>query len=138
MNQTLILFPMLVLVGWTMSILGLVGQRRLAAVQARQLRPGDFALGESGAVPPAVALPNRNFMNLMEVPVLFYVVSLTFYVTQQVTGPALLLAWTFVALRIAHTLVHLSYNKVLHRLGFFAAANFTLIALWIYLLMRLA
>ena len=134
MNQTLILFPMLTLVGWTMIVLGMVGGRRLTS----RLHPKEFRLGESAAVPPQVALPNRNFMNLLEVPVLFYVVSLTFYVTQQATTAALALAWIFVGLRIAHSSVHLSYNNVLHRLGFFATGNFVLIALWIYLLVRLA
>lgn len=138
MNANLILFPMLTLVGWTMCILGLVAQRRFAAVGARQIRPKDFELGESAAVPPPVALPNRNYMNLLEVPVLFYVVCLTFYVTHQVTGLAVTLAWLFVALRMTHSLVHLSYNNVMHRLGFFAVANFTLIALWLHLLLKLA
>lgn len=134
MNQTLILFPMLALVGWTLSILGLIAYRRIAS----RLHPKEFRLGESAAVPPHVALPNRNFMNLLEVPVLFYVVALAFHVTQQATPVALALAWAFVALRVGHSLVHLTYNNVLHRLGFFAGANFALIALWAYLLVRLA
>src|SRR4051812_40915259 len=91
MNQTLILYPMLTLVGLAMMILGMTGFRRVAAVRARQVKPHDFALGESAAVPPTVALPNRNFMNLMEVPVLFYVVCLTYYVTQRVDTLALVL-----------------------------------------------
>jgi len=134
MNQTLILFPMLALVGWTLMVLSMVGGRRLAS----RLHPREFALGESPAVPPAVRVPNRNFMNLLEVPVLFYVVSLTLYVTQQVTGIAVLLAWAFVAARVAHSGVHLTYNNVMHRLGFFATGNFILIGLWLYLLVKLA
>lgn len=137
MNQTLILFPMLTLVGLALAILGLVGYRRVVAVRARHVKQHDFALGESAAVPPAVALPNRNFMNLMEVPVLFYVVCLTYYVTQRVDATALVLAWLFVGARAAHSFVHLTYNKVLHRLGFFATANFLLIFLWVHLLLSL-
>lgn len=133
MNQTLMLYPMLTLVGLTMLVLAMVGLRRLTS----RLHPREFALGESSAVPPAVSLPNRNFMNLMEVPVLFYVVTLTYFVTQRADTTALTLAWLFVAARIAHSFVHLTYNKVLHRLGFFAIANFILGALWVLLLMRL-
>ena len=134
MNQSLILYPMLALVGWTMAMLMLVGQRRFAS----RLHPREFAVGESARVPPAVSLPNRNFMNLLEVPVLFYVVSLTFFVTQQVTAVAVGLAWLFVALRIAHSVVHITYNNVMHRLGVFALANFALLGLFIHLLARLA
>jgi hypothetical protein len=137
MNQTLILYPMLTLVGLAMTILAMVGMRRVVAVQARHVKPQDFALGESAAVPPAVALPNRNFMNLMEVPVLFYVVCLTYYVTQRVDTVALVLAWLFVAARGIHSVVHLTYNKVLHRLVCFATANFLLIVLWVHLLLKL-
>ena len=117
-----------------MAMLMLVGQRRFAS----RLHPREFAVGESARVPPAVSLPNRNFMNLLEVPVLFYVVSLTFFVTQQVTAVAVGLAWLFVALRIAHSVVHITYNNVMHRLGVFALANFALLGLFIHLLARLA
>lgn len=134
MTQTLVLYPMLTLVGWTMAMLMLVGQRRFAS----RLHPREFAVGESARVPPAVSLPNRNFMNLLEVPVLFYVVSLTFYVTGQATTVAVALAWAFVALRILHSVVHITYNNVLHRLGVFALANFTLLGLFGTLLARLA
>ncbi len=133
MNQTLMLYPMLTLVGLTMTVLAMVGYRRLAS----RLQPKEFALGESAAVPPPVSLPNRNFMNLMEVPVLFYVVCITYYVTHHADAVALGLAWAFVAARFCHTLVHLLYNNVLHRLGFFALGNFILIALWVLLLTRL-
>ena len=129
-----ILYPMLALVGWTLSMVGMVGYRRITS----KLSPKEFRYGETAAVPPNVALPNRNLMNLLEVPVLFYVVALTFHVTQQVTAVAVALAWLFVALRIAHSLVHLTYNNVLHRLVPFALANFTLIGLWGYLFARLA
>lgn len=133
MNQALMLYPMLALVGWTMLMLMLVGQRRFTS----RLHPREFAVGESMKVPPQVSLPNRNFMNLLEVPVLFYVVSLTFFVTQQATGAAVALAWTFVALRVVHSLVHITYNNVLQRLGVFALANLTLLGLFVYLLVRL-
>ena len=133
MNQVLILYPMLTLVGLTMTVLAMVGFRRVSS----RVHPREFKLGESTAVPPAVALPNRNFMNLLEVPVLFYVVCLTFYVTQKVDTTALLLAWLFVAARVLHSGVHLTYNNVLHRLAFFATGNFLLIFLWVRLLLRL-
>ena len=133
MSQAAILAPMLALVGWTLAVLGFMGYRRVRS----GLHAKEFRYGESAAVPPHIALVNRNFMNLLEVPVLFYVVALAHYVTQSVTPIALALAWGFVALRVAHTVVHVGYNNVLHRLGVFALANFTLIGLWTHLLLRL-
>jgi hypothetical protein len=134
MSQASILYPMLALVGWTMTVLLVVGGRRLAS----GLHPREFKLGESAAVPPQVIVANRNFMNLLEVPVLFYVVCLMFYVSGQAGPGAVALAWTFVGLRVAHSAVHLSYNNVMHRFGLFALSNLALVGLWGWLLVRLA
>jgi hypothetical protein len=81
-------------------------------------------------VPPAIALPNRAYMNLLELPLLFYVVCVIAYVTATTTSAVLTLAWLYVALRVLHTLIHLLYNNVLHRLIAFAASNFVLVAMW--------
>ena len=75
----------------------------------------DFRYGESARVPPEVAIPNRNMMNLLELPVLFYVACLIYYVTDRVNGAALALAWTYVGLRIAHSAIHVTYNRVRDR-----------------------
>ena len=42
-----------------------------------------------------------------------------------------LLAWSYVALRVAHSVIHLTYHKVVHRSAAFAASTVVLIALWI-------
>jgi len=47
------------------------------------------------------------------------------------------LAWVYVALRIAHSLVHVSYNKVMHRLALFAISNVVVSVMWWVLLYRL-
>ena len=73
-------------------------------------------------------------MNLLELPVLFYVACLTYYVTDRVNGTALALAWTYVGLRIVHSAIHLTYNRVRHRLVAFAASNVVLVMLWTNLL----
>jgi len=66
--------------------------------------------------------------------VLFYVACLTCYVADRVNGTALALAWTYVGLRVAHSAIHLTYNRVRHRLIAFAASNVVLIMLWTNLL----
>lgn len=78
-----------------------------------------------------VGFPNRNLMNLLELPMLFYVVCLAFYITLSVDALAVALAWLYFALRVVHTLVHVTYNNVFHRLGAFAASAVVLGALWV-------
>lgn len=43
----------------------------------------------------------------------------------------------YVALRFAHTAVHLTYNNVLHRLIVFATSNLVLIAIWVRFIWQL-
>lgn len=53
------------------------------------------------------------------------------FVAARVGGLVLVLAWAYVALRVIHTLIHLTYNNVLHRLTAFAASNGVLGTLWV-------
>lgn len=131
MAQESIFLPFLAMGLLTFIVLGLIPQRRFKAVFAGEVTPDDFALGESPAVPGHVSLPNRNYMNLLEVPTLFYAVCLALFVTGTVDGLALGLAWAYVAGRTVHSLVHVTYNKDLHRLALFAVSNFVLMALWL-------
>ena len=95
-----------------------------------QVKAEDFRFGESPAVPPNALIPNRNYMNLLELPTLFYPACLMFYVTQRVDLAILVTSWAYVALRALHSAVHLTYNNVLHRLTVFALSNGALGVLW--------
>jgi hypothetical protein len=130
MRPERIFAPMSVLALWTGCMVFLVGFNRVRAARAGRIPRGAFRLGESAEVPADVALWNRNLMNLLEMPMLFYVVSIAFYVTHQVTPRVVTLAWIYLALRLAHSLVHVTSNRIGLRLLFYAASNFVLLALW--------
>ena len=126
-----IFFPVAALVGLTFAVGVRMYLVRSGAARARRVKISDFRLGESPGVPADVALPNRNFMNLLETPVLFYVACVILFVTGGVDRLGLTLAWLYVALRVAHTLVHLTYNNLIHRLAAFAASLVVLLLLWV-------
>jgi len=134
MNKMSILFPMAALAALTFAVLLLIPFRRFRAGYAGQIGVDDFKYGESARVPPEVSIPNRNMMNLLELPVLFYVACLVYFVTERVDDRALALAWTYVGLRIAHSAIHLTYNRVRDRLLVYAASNVVLVTLWTYML----
>ena len=71
-----------------------------------------------------------NFRNLFETPVLFVAASLTIYAASLTALPYVVLAWLYVATRVAHSAIHCTYNKVMHRLGAFAASLAVLWAMW--------
>ena len=130
MAQELIFTPMGVLALVTFIVLGLIPIRRFRASAAGQVTADDFKLGESARVPAHVAVVNRAYMNLLELPVLFYAASLMYFVAGRVDQTTLAVAWTYVALRAVHSLIHVTYNNVFHRLTAFATSNFVLMAYW--------
>jgi hypothetical protein len=130
MPQELIFAPMGAMALLTFIVLGFIPATRFRAVFARQVTADDFKLGESARVPANVAVTNRNFMNLLELPMLFYVAGLMYYVAGRVDRTALVLAWTYVGFRLIHSVIHLSYNEVRHRLVAYAVSNVVLIAFW--------
>lgn len=132
-----IFLPMAVLALWTMHVLILIPIARFKAGRQGQVTTDDFRYGESARVPDEVRLPNRNFMNLLEVPVLFYVAGFLAFLSGHVDGVIVNLAWLYVALRLAHSIVHISYNNVIHRLSLFAISNVVVSLMWWVLLYRL-
>jgi hypothetical protein len=69
-----------------------------------------------------------NFINLFEVPVLFYVLVLA-TIQAGVHDAALFgLAWAFVGFRGLHSLIQCTYNRVVHRFIVYALATLTLFA----------
>ena len=52
---------------------------------------GDFRYGESARVPGEVSIPNRNYMNLLELPVLFYAICVINYIASPTVSALTLL-----------------------------------------------
>jgi hypothetical protein len=124
--------PMGVLIALTFLVLTLIPIKRFRAGFAGEITGEDFRFGESARVPGHVAIPNRNYMNLLELPMLFYVLCLSLFVTQTVTALEIDLAWLYVALRTAHSAVHLTLNHISVRLTIFAVSNVALGAAWMF------
>jgi hypothetical protein len=134
MTQTAILWPMCALAALTFVVLLVIPYQRFTAAFAGKVKAEDFRFGEATQVPAQVSVPNRNYMNLLEIPVLFYVVCLTLFAARFVDSLDVTLAWIYVGLRAAHSIVHLTYNNVFHRLLLFAASNVVLLLMWIRLI----
>lgn len=124
--------PMVALVLLTFAVMLFMAYKRFTAVASGRAHGRDFRLGEAPTVPQDVSVANRNFMNLLEAPVLFYALCLTLYVTQHVTQFTLGMAWAYVALRFAHTGFHLFYNRILYRFTPYALSNVVLAVLWLW------
>jgi hypothetical protein len=103
---------------------------RIAEMRARRIDPQSLATtGTAAGVLKDIAAAD-NFRNLFEVPVLFFAVCCALAVTDTVTPAQLVLAWLFVALRAIHSLIHVTYNRVLHRFAVYIAGTLCVFAMW--------
>jgi hypothetical protein len=125
-----LLMPMATLALWTLNVLTYMEIQRLLAMRAGRVQLEDFRYGDSASVPTDIAVGNRNYMNLLESPVLFYVACLAAMQTARVDTWMWRLAWAFVALRIAHSLVHLLNRNFIARIVLFSASLVALALMW--------
>ena len=78
-----------------------------------------------------------NYRNLFETPVLFYAL-VACAVAAAYAPPWLVIgAWCYFGLRVVHTIIHCTYNNVMHRLAAFAIGFVLLVGLWIAFVLTL-
>jgi hypothetical protein len=131
MTPDALIAPVVALAALTAVVwLSMVVVRNLAVQQGKA--SVSYYRGYSGKEPAEwIERPARAFMNLLEVPVLFYVVCLLMITTQRFDQTQVSLAWLFVAVRTAHAAIHILWNNVLVRFGAYLAGCLTLAAIWV-------
>ena len=117
MNQIALLTPVFVLILWTFTIFLIMAYGR-----ARFMKdPQDAAHTKDlkGTLPAWVERTGDNYNHLFEQPVAFYALTICIAVINDFEPFMIDLAWAFVALRIIHSLVQLTFNLVLLRFFIF-------------------
>jgi hypothetical protein len=119
--------PLLAMVGLTLLVWLRLYAVRLPEMRRSKIDPQRLA----GSADKHLLKDTRasdNFINLFEVPVLFYALVLA-TVSAGVHDAVLVgLAWAFVGLRGLHSLIQCSYNRVVHRFVAYALATLALFA----------
>ncbi|QKT05019.1 MAPEG family protein [Ectothiorhodospiraceae bacterium 2226] len=135
MEQKMILYPVLALVGWSFVVTGVMLARAFKAVGAG-LSVEYFRYG-AGAEPPGyMRAAYQHYSNLFEMPVLFYTAALISYVAGVVDALLVTLAWAYVATRLLHGTVHMRDRNVLMRRNTFFLSMLVLVSLWVLLAAR--
>jgi hypothetical protein len=123
------LTPVLALVLWTLVMWAWMYATRIPAMQKAGIQPQEAAYPGSLAprVPPSVRSVADNYNHLHEQPTIFY--ALMFFAALTGGGDAFAtqLAWTYVALRVLHSLVQATINRVVLRFSLFVLASLVLI-----------
>ena len=131
-----ILKPVVVLIAWTLVMLVWLVATRLPAMRAAGADLG--SLVGSGPADAERALPREvqwkahNYNHLHEQPTLFYAVCLVLAATGAGDGLNATIAWAYVGLRIAHSVVQATVNRVSWRFALFALATVCLVALTLH------
>jgi hypothetical protein len=126
-----ILAPLLALVLWSFVMAAWLYATRIPAIAKHNIvydprRPAEeFHM----QLPAQVRWKADNYNNLMEQPTLFYAVTLTLALLGAGGGLNTGLAWLYVGLRIAHSLVQATVNVVMVRFALFLAASLVLLML---------
>jgi hypothetical protein len=137
-DETDILYPVFALVGLTLAVLVILGFARIGGLLTGRLPPEFYKLfrERDDQEPDHLRALARNFQNLLEVPMLFYLGCVTAYVTHAVTEILIVLAWLFVGVRFIHTAIHITYNAQWHRTSAFVVSSLVLIGFWIELALQ--
>ena len=126
-----IIYPVFSLVMLTFIVAFATGISRVISVRRREVNPKHYILMTGDTPPDYVQKIGRNFANLLETPILFYLLAALVVALKIDSALMLNLAWLYVALRLVHTLIHISYNYVIHRFMAFVLSMLTLLAMWI-------
>ena len=136
MNQNLIFWPMIVQAFVTIWLYVPMSRARFSSVKSGKASPYDFKLPKQNE-PGDIAHLGNAVSNQFELPVLFFVAGLAAHSANLVDGPMLLLAWTFAILKAAHSIVHVTSNKLKHRFRLFAASLLVVLLMWFWLAIKL-
>lgn len=76
-----------------------------------------------GDAPAIITNMTRHLSNMFEFPILFYVLCIVVSIAGLEDSTYTTLAWGYVAARVAHCVIHVTYNYVPHRLVAFAVSQ---------------
>ena len=125
--------PVAAMLGWSVVMLLWMYATRIPAMMKAGVdlknRVGGQGKDLDSILPPEVQWKAHNYNHLMEQPTLFYAASLLLIVTNCTSPIAPVAAWAYVGLRILHSLVQSTSNRIRYRFGLFLLASIALIVL---------
>ena len=122
--------PVLALVAWTFVMWLWMYATRIPAIQAAKIDMEELSrTGAKLEMPPAVARVADNYNHLHEQPTIFYALALAAQLGGAADGLNVGLAWTYVGVRVAHSLVQATKNVIPLRFAIFTVGSLVLFAL---------
>lgn len=136
MSVPMVLAPLFVHVALTFLLMYLMAYARTSAIQRKEARIRDTALGQP-AWPEFPTKVANCYHNQFQLPVLFYVLVGLALFTRKADLLFVAMSWLFVLLRIAHAYIHVTSNHVPTRFFVFGAGSLVLVLMWIIFAARI-
>ena len=131
-----ILQPVVALAAWTMVMWAWMYGTRIPAMNRLKVDPDSLARDPDvtldKVLPPQVQWKAHNYNHLHEAPTVFYAIAVVLAIVGQGDGLNACLGWSYVALRVMHSLVQAIANKVVVRFVVFVLSSLVLLALIVH------
>jgi len=122
-----VLAPVLALIVWSLVIWLWMYVKRIPAMSKAKVAPQDARFpGSLNVLPDDARAAADNYNHLMEQPTIFYALAFLTYLLGLQSPVTAGLAWGYVGLRIAHSLVQVTVNIVPVRFLVFALSTIVL------------
>lgn len=131
-----LLLPAFIHAGWIYLVAVRMGSAKRGAVRAGRVTLFDVAVDNS-RWPDDVRKITNNYNNQFELPVLFYAILPLLILLVKVDWPQVALAWTFLASRILHSVIHMGSNVILRRGSAFLVGFAAVGLMWVWFGLRL-
>lgn len=138
MQQQDIFYPALALVGHTFLVWCWMYVDRIRTTLRENIPMSAFRDQRTAAVTPgACSTASDNLKNLFELPVLFYFSTVVIYQFEMTTSGWVVSSWLYVGLRVAHSVIHVTYNNVIHRFAIYILSSLVLWVVWLGIAIKL-
>jgi hypothetical protein len=130
------LLPLFVEVALTFVLLYGMAYLRTEAFKSGAVKPRDIALREPNWPQRATQVANA-YHNQLELPVLFYVLTILAVITRKADLLFVVMAWIFVILRVVQAYIHVTDNYVQRRGLAFIVSALVLTIMWAIFMLRI-
>jgi len=125
-----IVWPAFALVALTLFSVARLALIHNAAARAGRVDTRYYKVFKGEGEPPELAAASRNVVNLYEMPTLFYAGTAIAFAANESGALLVTLGWAYVLLRVMHSAIHVSTNRVMWRFRAFFASWVVLLAYW--------
>ena len=136
MSIGFVLLPLFVQVVLTFALYCWMAYRRVTSIRSGVVHPRDVALRQPNWPPRVLQIANAAH-NQLELPLLFYVLTILSIMTRHADILFVVLSWIFVLSRLGHAYIHVTSNRITRRGGVFGIGLLVLMIMWLIFIVRI-